>query len=111
MSLNRRSKFGNVRTAYNGRTFASKHEAACAGQLDMLRFAKDPQQKVVDIEYQHRIPLVVSGQKVCDYVADFRVLFADKHVEIWDAKGFRTPEYKLKKKLVKAVYGIDIVEV
>lgn len=105
------SKYGNTRSEYNGRVFASKHEAKWAAQLDLMRFAKDPRQKVALIEYQFRMPLNVNGQKIADYVADFRVTFADKHVEIWDAKGMRTDVYKLKRKLVKALYGIDIVEV
>ena len=107
----RRSKYGNVRSDYNGRTFASKREADTAGELDMLRKAKDPKQRVVDVEYQYRMPLVVNGLKIATYVADFKVTFFDKHTEIWDAKGMRTVVYTLKAKLVKALYGIDIKEV
>jgi len=107
----RPSKYGNTRSSYNGRVFASKHEASAAAQLDMLRFAKDPKQRVGSVEYQYRMPIVVNGVKICDYIADFFVKFADGHIEVQDAKGFRTDVYKLKKKMVKAVYGYDIVEV
>lgn len=53
----------------------------------------------------------VNGEPICKYEADF--IYVDalgiEHVE--DAKGFRTREYILKKKLMKAVYGIEIAEV
>lgn len=107
----RYSKYHNTRTEYNGRVFASKHEAHWAGQLDLMRFAKNPKDKVTGVEYQFRMPLMVNGQKIADYFADFRVTFADGRVEIWDAKGMRTDVYKLKKKLVKAIHGCEIVEV
>ena len=104
------SKYGNTRTSYGGREFSSKREAEHAMVLDALKRAKDPKQRVVEIDYQHRMPLVVNGQKVCTYVCDFRVTFADGHIEIHDAKGYATDVYKLKKKLVQAVYGVTILE-
>jgi hypothetical protein len=76
----------------------------------MLRRSIDPKSKVVAVEYQHKMPLVVSEEKICDYIADFKVSFADGHVEIHDAKGFLTDVYRLKKKLVHAIYGIEIKE-
>lgn len=91
--------------------FASKREAQWAAQLDWLRFAKDPRQKVIHVDYQYRMPIVVNGIKICEYVADFRVRYADGREEIQDAKGFRTEVYKLKKKMVNAVYGYEIIEV
>ncbi len=105
------SKYKNVRSEYNGRVFASKREAETAGQLDLMRRASDPKQRVAHVEYQHKMPLVVNGEKIATYIADFRVTFADNHEEIWDAKGMRTDVYKIKAKLVKALYGIDIVEI
>ena len=44
------------------------------------------------------------------YIADFR--YVENGVEvIEDCKGFKTQEYKIKAKLMKAVYGIEIHEV
>ena len=105
------SKYRNTRTAYNGRVFASKREATHAATLDMLRRAANVRQRVMSVEYQYRMPIFVNETKVCEYVADFYVTFADGHQEVQDAKGFPTDIYKLKKKLVKAAYGIDIIEV
>ncbi len=69
------------------------------------------------LERQHRIKLEVNGQLICTYVADFKYLeqFApDKwHIVIEDVKSAATKNlstYRIKKKLVKAIYGIDIRE-
>ncbi len=57
--------------------------------------------------------LKVNGVKVCKYVADF--VFEEYAHGVWtvvveDCKGFLTPVYRLKKKLLKAVLGIEIRE-
>jgi hypothetical protein len=49
-------------------------------------------------------------ERLCVYRADF-TYEADGKLVVEDAKGFRTEMYKLKKKWVKAEYGIDIREV
>ena len=55
---------------------------------------------------------MVNDQKICAYVADFK--YNKENADgIWehiieDAKGVETPEFKLKKKLMKAVFDIDI---
>lgn len=64
------------------------------------------------LERQVKYPLVVSGLKVGTYIAD--AAYFDKqtgeHI-VEDVKGFLTPVYRLKKKLVKALYGVEIREV
>lgn len=107
----RASKYGNTRTAHNGRVFASKREAEHAARLDMLRLARDPAMRVVKVEYQVPFVLHSNGMKVGSYVSDFIVEYADGRREVQDAKGFRTPVYKLKKKMFEAEYGTKIVEV
>lgn len=106
----RSNKYGNVRSEYKGRAFASKLEANHARILDVMRKAKLPEQRVVSVQYQYRIPVVVNNVKVCEYWADFYVLFADGHKEIHESKGAKTDVYKLKKKLVEAIYGEKIIE-
>lgn len=105
------SKYGNIKTAYNGRIFHSRKEAGFARLLDTMRNAVNPKDKVKDIQYQPRYPIVIEGKKICDYVGDFFVLYADNHSVLYDVKGYRTNVYVLKKKLVEAVYKIQIVEV
>lgn len=105
------SKYGNVKTEYNGNSYMSKREANYAQQLDLLKKAKNPADQVVSYEIQVPYPIEINGKKICKYLADFRVLYADGRTEVVDVKGFKTDIYKLKKKLVEATYGIEIKEV
>lgn len=89
----------------------SKREAGYARTLDALKHAKDPKERVVSYETQVPFQIEINGIKICKYLADFKVLYKDKHIEIIDVKGFRTEIYRLKKKLVEAQYGIVIKEV
>ena len=45
------------------------------------------------------------------YVADFLIVWADGNVTVEDVKGMKTPEYKMKKKQVEAIYPITIKEI
>jgi hypothetical protein len=102
------SKYGAVRTDVDGITFASKAEARRYGELCILA-----QQGVIsDLECQPRFPLSVNGVKIGTYVADFRYLDRERGViTTEDVKGVRTPVYRIKKQLVKALYGIEVQEV
>jgi hypothetical protein len=51
------------------------------------------------------------GERECKYIADFVYRDRDGNRVVEDCKGFRTPVYKLKKKLMLHVHGIRIVEV
>lgn len=110
-----RSKYG-VRTDAAGKAartmdgilFSSKKEMKRYQDLKLL-FVYG---KIGSLELQPRFKLEVNGQLICTYVADFRYadLFSMK-VVIEDAKGFKTPAYRLKKKLMKAIHNIEIQEV
>ena len=49
-------------------------------------------------------------EKECSYYADF-VYNRDGITVVEDTKGVRTPEYKIKRKLMLQVHGISIVEI
>ncbi len=106
----RRSKYNNVRVRYKDRWFDSIYEMNAAKSLDSMRRAKHEKDRVVAIEYQVKFPIVINDAKICDYVADFVVEFADGHIDVIDAKGMRTAVYRLKQKMMRAVHGIEIVE-
>ena len=58
---------------------------------------------------QPRFRLDVNDVHICDYMADFR--YIDNETEqtvVEDTKGFKTELYKLKEKLMLAIYGIEI---
>lgn len=101
------SKYRNVRTVVDGITFQSKKEAKRWQELKLLWASTE----ILFLERQPRFKLEVCGQLVATYVADFR--YFDVKPERWiveDCKGMRTREYLLKKKLMKAIHGIEILE-
>jgi hypothetical protein len=104
----RRNKYGAVRTTVEGVTFDSKAEANYYLTLRLLERAG----QVRDIELQPSFVLRVNDVIVGTYRGDFRYYDAALGaVVVADVKGVKTPVYRLKKKLVKALHGIDIVEV
>ncbi len=100
------SKYKAVRTEVDGILFASKGEAQRYWELKMMQNCGE----ITDLELQPRYPIVVNGEKICTYVADFRYTAKDGTKIVEDYKGFRTPIFKLKKKLMRACYGINVVE-
>lgn len=99
----KRNKYGNRKD--NG--FDSKREARRYSQLLLMRKAGE----IRNLQCQAEFILRVQGTTICKYRADF--YYEDKHGNpvIEDAKGVRTAVYRLKKKLMKAQYGIEIQEV
>ena len=100
------SKYGAIKTEVDGFVFASKREAHRYSELKLAERNGD----ISNLELQPKFPLIVNGKKVATYIADFRYKERGE-VVIEDAKGFRTAIYRLKKKIVEAQYGIEIVEV
>ena len=108
-----RSKYGSKKTIVDNIKFDSKWEAERYGQLKAMERAMF----IRDLELQVPYDIVVNDVKICRYVADFRYKKESNHtitndeyyVEVVeDEKVFETPEFKLKKKLMKAVFNIDI---
>jgi hypothetical protein len=108
-----RSKYGAKKTIVDGKKFDSKWEAERYGQLKAMEKAMF----IRDLELQVPYDLIVNDIKICRYIADFRYKKESNHtitndeyyVEVVeDTKGFETQEFKLKKKLMKALYNIDI---
>lgn len=104
----RKNKFNAVRTEVDGITFASKREAARYGELKLLEKAGEISRLVVQPEF----PILMNGKKCAVYRADFG-FFNGKCRIIEDVKSpaTKTAVYRLKKKLVEALYNIEIHEV
>lgn len=102
----KKSKYGNKKTVYNGFTYDSKKEAAYAQELDLRVRAGD----IHSWERQVPLEIKVNDRKICKYIADFLVKYANGKQEFVDVKGMKTDVYRLKKKLVEAIYGITIIE-
>ena len=107
------NKYNARKTEYNGMLFDSKKEADYCRQLDLLKKATGKDQVV---SYQRQIPFkcMVGGKTITTYKLDFLVQYADR-TEYIDVKGCKKgcayQLFKLKKKLVEAIYGIRIDEV
>lgn len=99
------SKYRNIQTLVFGEVLDSRREASRYLQLRAMQDAGE----VKNLRRQVDYPIVVNGVKICKYVADF-VYEQNGRQVVEDSKGYRTREYRLKKKLMKAVYGIEIVE-
>lgn len=98
-------KYGNKKVEVDGIKFDSKKEAKRYGELKWL--AETGQ--ISELELQKSFRLEVNNYLIAHYRADFVYYECGKRI-IEDCKGFRTPVYKLKKKLMLAIYGIEIRE-
>ena len=102
------NKYFAKKTLAFGLRFDSKWEAERWGQLKAMERAG----VVTELERQIKYDLTINDIKICDYIADFRYLQQEEDgfskLIIEDAKGILTPEFKLKKKMMKAIHGIDI---
>ena len=96
-------KFHNKPTEADGHLFPSEHEACRYGELRLLYEAKS----ISALSIQ--VPFFLSGGII--YIADFVYYdLRDKRWIVEDAKGVRTKEYIMKKKLMREI-GIEIQEV
>lgn len=102
-------KYGAIPTMLDGIRFASRREADRYAKLRVLEIAGH----ITNLQLQPSYDLhALGGVKVARYVADFA--YRDERSQrlvIEDAKGARTPVYRLKKKWVEAEHGIRVVEV
>jgi hypothetical protein len=109
------TKYRAVRTEIDGIMFASKAEAERYCQLRELVKLGD----ISQLELQPKYEVSINGQKICNYIADFRYFSKEPgpqgqagHVVVEDVKGKPTPVYRIKKKLVEALYpGVQITEI
>ena len=104
---NKKSKFKNRRCIANGITFDSIHEA----KRYVVLFYKQSAGEIFKLEIHKKFNIVVNGEKICTYESDFTYFNKSGARIVEDAKGVKTPVYKLKKKLMLAVHGITITEV
>ncbi len=105
-SKSKTSKYRNQKTTVDGFTFDSKKEAERYGILKLLKANGN----VFKLWLQRPYKIEVNGNLICKYIADFDYWSDGKHI-CEDCKGFRTAVYRLKKKLMKAVHGIEIREI
>ncbi len=110
------NKYRNVKTTLYGITFDSKKEAERYLVLRSMQEAGE----IADLKTQVPYELWVNDVKVCKYIADFVYTVPNPARSaggpfvldvVEDVKGMKTAVYQLKKKLMRAVLGVEVHEV
>ena len=106
------AKYHNKKLTVDGQTFDSGKEYRRFRELCLLERAG----QIAGLQRQVKFELLpaqrIDGkvvERACSYVADF-VYTEDGQQVVEDAKGMRTQEYRLKRKLMLWVHGIRIKE-
>jgi len=106
-----KNKFHNKFVYYDNYKYASIFEASYAKYLNLLL-------KAGEIKgWKRQVPISIDFQDIhiCNYICDFVIIQKDDLLKYVDTKGYCKGSsyniFKLKKKLVKAVHGINVIEV
>ena len=101
----KKPKYHNKPIIIDGISFQSKKEGERYKVLKLAEKAGEIQ----DLKLQVSFPFMLNKVKIGTYRADFVYSFAGE-VKVEDVKGMKTPLYRWKKKMMKAFYGIEILE-
>lgn len=100
-----RAKYGNTRILVDGVPFDSKREGIRWRELQQLQMAgeiKNLQRQIKFLLQEGFRDNLKRWHRPITYIADF--VYLDKKYQwrkvVEDAKGFKTPDYKIKKKLL-----------
>lgn len=109
-----KNKYRNEKVVINGIVFDSKREADRWADLNVLqrageisRLQRQVKYVLIPTQYDEKKKVL---ERECSYIADF-VYFKDGKLVVEDAKGFKTPEYRIKKKLMLLFHGVRVKEV
>jgi hypothetical protein len=110
------NKFGAVKViSGDGIKFDSKKEMNYRRILENMKHAVIVSNRVDSYEMQVRFDILVNGYNCGFYKLDFLVKYADGRIRYIDVKGLKKGSayamFRLKKKLVEALYNIKIEEV
>ena len=119
------TKYHNRKTVFGGMEFDSKKEAERYAELKMLEklgvIQHLERQKKYELIPSQELPTPISEktgankgymkkiERGITYVADF-VYVKDGQTIVEDVKGVRTEAYKIKRKLMLWVHGIQVIE-
>ena len=95
-----RSEVGKLARTYGDRVYDSQAEARYAQELDQRKRVRD----IAGWWPQQPIPLSVNGVKIGKMVCDFKLLHVDETLEYVEVKGMETAVYRLKLKILRALY-------
>lgn len=109
------SKYFSRKTEVDGITFDSQAEARRWGELRLLECAGRISALRRQVPYVFLVhttgtePGCGEDKRQMRYVADFVYVEGGREV-VEDVKGYRTAEYKRKRRLMKKIYGVEIRE-
>lgn len=106
-------KYRNQHCELNGEKYRSKRERDRHTDLIMLGAAGKIAGLTREVPFVLAPGVVIQGRKrpPLRYVADF--VYTDvesQNVIVEDAKGVRTEGYRIKRHLMKAIHGVEILE-
>lgn len=114
MYSSKNNKMKNRKVKLDGITFDSVLEAKRYRELKMLERAGEITDLRLQVKYR-LIPSQYCGNKCVerpvDYYADFVYVTKDGIEIVEDAKGMKTKDYIIKRKLMLYVHGITVKEV
>ena len=101
------SKYGNRQVTLYGMTFDSRKE----GERYLFLRSEQLAGRISDLRCQVPFELIPKQgkERPVTYVADFVYIRDGKQV-VEDTKGFKTDVYKIKRKLMLYIHGIEIQE-
>ena len=121
------AKYNNKKVTVNGITFDSHKEARRYGELRLLErsgaitnLARQVEYELIPVQKQtteytdkkgkirHKTVVL---ERAVKYIADFVYYDKNGQLVVEDAKGVRTKEYVIKRKLMLYMYGIKVREV
>jgi hypothetical protein len=110
MASAKRLKYGNRKVTKNGETWDSVREY----ERHLVLLDMQKRGEIRNLERQPRWPVEINRVKICTYIGDWQYQepsgpLSTKRLPVWrtvveDAKGFQTAEFKLKFRLMKALY-------
>jgi hypothetical protein len=102
----RSSKYNAKKTEVDGIVFDSIGESKRYLELRLLQQIGE----IYGLKLQQSHRLIIDDVLICTYKSDFEYFKASGEYVVEDFKGFRTPEYKIKRNLMKALMGVTIYE-
>lgn len=102
VTIPRRLKYGNRRVIIDGVRFDSVAEGFRYQQLKLLEQGGE----ISDLKLQPEFSFKIGGILICKYRGDFSYIDS-KHPDrltVEDKKGHRTRDYRIKRKLMQALY-------
>lgn len=110
-----KSKYHNKKVIIDGIKFDSKKEANRYQELKLMQRAGI----ISDLQRQVKYVLIPSQkgddgrvvERPCTYIADFVYVDENGKKVVEDTKGYRTSDYKIKRKLMLYTHGVKINEI